>query len=184
MQYAITRQHYWGADPDEALNVEIAAGGIDYAGPDALVGKYAGEFMVYADPREAVEAAIEIATQWQRDCPGETINMVAGYSLDMVYPANAMGIEELRAWGEKEYARLPKCSRCEDLLPDNPFINLDSHWSDEVYCSEYCADEAYWSTLELCQECEKEFERRDLQEATGLCDDCAAAQEEEEEEEE
>ena len=47
--------------------VEISQGGIDYCNPGALSKRYPGEFEEFANPVEAVEAAILIAQQWQKD---------------------------------------------------------------------------------------------------------------------
>jgi len=68
MPYAVTRQSYW---PEGQLAVEVAGGGLDYCNPDALVGKYPGEFEEFLDPREAVKTAIEICREWRADLKGK-----------------------------------------------------------------------------------------------------------------
>ena len=67
--YFVSRQCYWGVEPDEQNVVEIASGGRDYSNPDMLVEKYAGEGQEYSDPREALEVALSIAKQWKQDKP-------------------------------------------------------------------------------------------------------------------
>ena len=73
--YVVTRQNYYYSG---LKVVEIASGGIDGSGPDALCQKYAGEFTVYADPREAAQTAIEIARQWRKDA-GKRLSYVSKY---------------------------------------------------------------------------------------------------------
>jgi len=171
MKYVVTRQGYWGVDPEDCYTVEIAEGGIDYCNPDALVAKYAGEFEEFIDPREAVQVALEIAEQWQKDCQDIQVNVAYGNTMGMTMPFEASEKAEVIAWGEKEYAGMPKCSCCGEIILEE-WINPDSEWSGEKYCSEYCADKAYWQATVLCQECEKEIPRSEYDEQSGLCEDC------------
>ena len=60
----VSRQCYWGSDEEDQYAVEIAYGGQDYANPDMLVPKYAGEGEEYHDPRAALTAARSILAAW------------------------------------------------------------------------------------------------------------------------
>ena len=181
MPYCVTRQGYWGVDPEDCYTVEIAAGGIDYCNPDALVSKYPGEFQEFTDPREAAAVALEIAEQWQKDCPDIKVNIAHGFTMGYTMPFEPETRGELLAWAEAEFKGLPKCDCCGGLMPGerDQWQNQDSDWSGEKFCSEYCADKAYWSVVEICQGCEKEMDRAEYQEADGLCEECAAKQDEE-----
>jgi hypothetical protein len=140
--YFVSRQHYWGADPEDAHVVEIAGGGLDYANPDMLSPRYAGEGETYEDPREAAAVALEICKAWRGD--GRTDAKVAyGYTGGYTLPFEPVSEQELMAWAEKEYRDLPKCDRCGAMRdPDK------SWWHgadpDLRYCSQYCAEEDYW----------------------------------------
>jgi hypothetical protein len=134
MPYFVSRQAcYYSHD----LTVEVAAGGLDYAGPDMLVSRYPGEGKEFNDPQEAVETAIEICRAWRKD--GEKRAKVACGS------TGGMGIEiepdtfpGARAWAKKVYAALPKCDGCGDLMGKEKFQADD--WSGSEFCSERCAE--------------------------------------------
>ena len=57
-------------------------------------------------------------------------------------------IKESREWAEAVYARLPRCPVCASVMPDaddkrrERYVNEDSVWSGEEYCSERCAEKA------------------------------------------
>jgi hypothetical protein len=159
MSYFVSRQMYW---PDGDAVVEIAVGGSDVSGCDMLVAKYAGEGEEYADPREALQAAVDIREAWKQDARkrenGEWISEVnadeirieAGSGMDVQggydFPEN----EELRSWAEKELERLPKCDRCGEIIEDKKKVTLWDY-DDSAFCCEGCA--------ERFQE-ERELERR------------------------
>ena len=139
MSYIVTRQLQW---PEGAAVVEISEGGWDYINPDALAGKYPGEFEEYKDPREALETAIAVAKRWKEDEPRLEIGIGAGYTGGYTMPFEPQKTDELQKWAEEEYSRLPKCARCGEIIedPDSAFRIEDF---DEVFCSEFCANEPY-----------------------------------------
>lgn len=141
MPYIVTRQLYYYSG--ERV-VEVTAGGIDYAGPDALYGQYEGEWKEYTDPVHAVDAAIEIRRQWKADS-GRRVRLTTRSKT-----AGAFGMEgeftterEARRWAVKELAALPRCSRCGELLPEKRDRFHNYYLEDEEFCSEYCAEEAW-----------------------------------------
>ena len=139
MRFFVSRQCYWGVDPSEANTVEIATGGCDYANPDMLVEKYPGEGVTYTDPREAIQAAFEIAQAWKRDCPKLKINIAHGFTAGMTMPFEGSTKKEIKAWADKVYQGLPKCAECGDILGDEKYGLED--FPDEKFCREYCAEE-------------------------------------------
>jgi hypothetical protein len=139
MKIFVSRQVYWGVDADNSHTVEIAMGGRDYANPDMLVPKYAGEGVEYTNPVKAVEAAIEIAKAWKNSAPGKTINIAYGNTLGFTMPFEPCEEKEIREWAQKVYNDLPKCSQCGELIEEkNHFTLLD--YPDEKFCREYCAE--------------------------------------------
>src|SRR5438046_8051608 len=80
--FTVTRQRQW---PDGDNVVEVSHGGLDYCNPDALGAKYAGEFEEFADPRQAVETAIEIVRAWRKDSK-ERIAIGVGSTNGMTLP--------------------------------------------------------------------------------------------------
>lgn len=144
MKFFVSRQIYWGVDEDDSHTVEIAEGGLNYANPDMLVSKYEGEGEEYADPRKAVEAAIEIAKAWKKDCPEQKINIASGYTGGNTIPFEASTRKALREWAKKLYETLPKCDQCGELIEGESFVLF--HFPDEKFCREYCAEE-YLSKL-------------------------------------
>lgn len=137
--YAVTRQRYW---PEGRPVVEIAYGGLDYCNPDALVTAYPGEFEEYTDPREAVKVGIAILKRWQKD-GAKDATIAVGATLGFTMPFDSDTPENAVAWAEKAWESLPKCDRCGEVLPEKYYSNADSEWSDDKFCSEYCAEEAY-----------------------------------------
>ena len=133
----VSRQCYW---PDGNNVVEIAGGGLDYANPDMLVSKYAGEGKEYEDPREAVTAALEIAKQWKADSKDKEIEVVYGYTGGFTIPFEGSEEKELKEWAEKAYQELPKCDQCGELIKGDGYVLFDD--PDSKYCSEYCAEES------------------------------------------
>lgn len=135
----VSRQNYWGVD--DPLCVEIALGGRDYANPDMLVEKYAGEGQEYADPREAAKSAVAIAESWRKDTT-EKVRIDVGATGGNTMPfTDDMTDGEVLAWGAREYEKAEKCALCGDILPKN-FYTLEVD-PDEHYCSEYCAEKVY-----------------------------------------
>jgi hypothetical protein len=137
--YTVTRQAQWMGD----LMVEISGGGFDYANPDMLSPKYNNEGETFDDPRDAVDAAIEIYNLWRHDEPTEDICIGYGDTLGFTMPFEASCVPEIKEWAQKEYDILPKCDRCGDILPEERDIWLLIDIDDMRFCSEKCADKAW-----------------------------------------
>ena len=142
MKYFVSRQCYWGVEPEDRNTVEIASGGRDYANPDMLVAKYAGEGDEYTDPVKAVEAALIIAEQWQKDCPSLQINIAHGFTGGNTMPFEGCDKEELIEWAKKAHEKLPKCDQCSEILEEKSTYSL-CDYPDYKFCSEYCAEQYY-----------------------------------------
>jgi hypothetical protein len=127
--------------------VEIASGGLDYANPDMLVEKYAGEGSEYANPVEALEAALEIAKQWKQDKPELKINIAHGFTGGYTMPFEPDSEEQLKEWAQKTYESLKKCGQCGEILGKETWRMSEDHDLGE-FCSEYCADKASVSLVE------------------------------------
>ena len=138
MPFFVSRQGYWGADPDECWVVEIAGGGRDYANPDMLCAKYAGEGEEYEDPREAVEAALAIAESWRNDAPDKVISVAYGHTMGFTMPfePTKQKKKKLRQWAEETYNKLPRCDQCGGLLPER-HLEYEEGFK---FCREYCAE--------------------------------------------
>lgn len=149
MKWFVSRQCYWGVEPEDQNVVEIALGGIDYANPDMLVSKYPGEGEEYNDPREALQAAIAIAETWKKDKPQLVINIAHGATGGNTIPFEASGMEELKSWAEKAYQSIPKCDQCGDPLPEHPYFLVDDSDAGK-FCSEYCAEKFAEQQEEVC----------------------------------
>jgi hypothetical protein len=142
-------EKYWvyrlsAAWPDGGYYVEVSEGD-DTASPDAMGTKYKelGEGRGYENPREAAIAAIRIARQWKKDGHrGEEIEVVlcanGKFAGEMGVPADDMTVKELLLWARKEYESMVRCDNCNELVGRETYKNWDD---DDVYCSEYCAEE-------------------------------------------
>lgn len=141
-KYYVSRQCYW---PDGNNVVEIAMGGSDYANPDQLVDRFSklGEGHEFEDPREAVSSAINVLEAWRKLCPDKEIEIAYGYTGGNTMPFDPSPIEEIETWADKQYAKLPKCDRCHELLTkDSTYQYADGFSPDEKYCSEFCLEKA------------------------------------------
>jgi hypothetical protein len=137
--YFVSRQCYWGVDTDDQNVVEIASGGLDYANPDMLVEKYAGEGQEYKDPREALEAALSIAKQWKQDKPELVINIAHGFTGGYTMPFEPDSEDQLKAWAQEIYESLKKCDHCGDVMGKEVWhVTDDPDLGD--FCSENCAN--------------------------------------------
>lgn len=141
MKWFVSRQIYWGVDPEDQYCVEIAFGGLDSANPDMLVSKYDGEGEEYTNPRKAVEAALAIRDQWKVDRPDLTINVAHGATGGNTIPFEGDTDEALKEWANKVYENLPKCERCGELIESEPYVLCDARFMDLRFCSRYCAEE-------------------------------------------
>lgn len=154
--YTITRQLTW---PEGKYTVEIVQGNIDNVSPDALSSKYEGEFSNFQDPREAIEVALKIAEQWQKDESNEHIQLAWGDTMEAMFMLESKGINhdtiaELNKWAEAEYNSLPKCSYCNAIMPDNEddWFSHEYCDADVYFCSEYCAEQDWEESLEYLEE--------------------------------
>ena len=139
--YYVSRQCYWGVEPEDASVVEIAFGGRDYAKPDMLVPRWSdlGEGQEFEDPREVAKSAIAIWQKWVQEEPMAKIGY--GYTFSPFEPSD---IAEVLRWSEVEYSKLDKCTRCYSILPDNPYAyHYGGVTSEYEYCSENCAERGY-----------------------------------------
>jgi hypothetical protein len=137
--FTVTRQRQW---PDGDNVVEVSAGGLDYCNPDALAAKYAGEFQEFADPRAAVETAIEIVRQWRKDS-GERIAIGCGATHGMTLPFSPDTFRGAREWAKRTWEKLEKCAGCGEPMPDSKREYWRANeWDGLEYCSESCATRA------------------------------------------
>jgi len=136
MPYTVSRQIQW---PEGKQVVEISSGGLDYTNPDALVGKYPGEFETYDDPREAVQVAIAICRAWRKD-GGKGARIAHGATGGMTMPFDPCTFPAAITWAMKRYECLPKCARCGGVLHENSIYTMEE-LGDDKFCSEYCAEQ-------------------------------------------
>jgi len=138
--YFVSRQKYWGVEPEDSHTVEIASGGQDYANPDMLVPKFVGEGIEYVNPVEAVEAALIIAEQWKQILPaGTVINVAHGFTAGGTLPFEGDTPEQLREWAQKVSEKLPKCTQCGEILGKEKYYLTEDPDLGE-FCSDYCAE--------------------------------------------
>jgi hypothetical protein len=142
LKWFVSRQLYWGVEPEDRYCVEIAQGGNNYANPDMLVPKYPGEGEEYTDPTKAVEAALAIAESWHRDNPGiAIINVAHGNTGGDTMPFEGEEREQLIAWAKKVSETLPTCDQCGCIMGDESwFPTADPDLGK--YCSEVCCERA------------------------------------------
>ncbi len=152
MPFFVSRQCYWGVDPDEQWVVEIAGGGLDYANPDMLCSRFPGEGQEYDDPRDAVKAALEISKLWKKAEPKKVISIACGFTGGMTMPFEPSTGFELVKWANKIYSKMPKCDRCGELLPEKYFVDESGEFK---FCREYCAED--WAARQM-EELEEERE--------------------------
>lgn len=125
--WAVSLQAPW--NPDEWENhpgrhVEIAVGGIDAVSPGALGSPRIEEFY---DPREAAEAAIELA---------QAENTGIEYSTIMTYGDGELIYDwsEIRARAQRDFEAQPKCDACGEIRTET----WTDIYGDGEYCSENC----------------------------------------------
>lgn len=142
MKYFVSRQKYWGVDPEDGTVVEVSVGGIDYAGSDMIVPKWKelGEGKEFKDPREAAQCAINICNEWRKLDPNA--NVAFGYSGGFTLPFEPCSYDELMERAEKAYNNLAKCAECNEILGSETFAN-DLSMDDEKFCSKGCAENNY-----------------------------------------
>lgn len=145
MKLYVSRQRHW---PDGDLTVEIVKGGLNYANPGHLEIKWSsiGEGEEFTDPREAVQAAINIANEWRKIEKENEIEITFGSTGGMSIPLPAYSDEELIKIAEEEYEKLPKCAKCGELF-ENEKYRLE--FSGDEFCTEYCTESFDSENLEL-----------------------------------
>lgn len=155
-KWFVSRQCYWGVEEGEDLVVEIAYGGTDYANPDMLsdpggiYGKL-GSCKEYSDPREALTAALAVREEWQKQ-EKDTIRIEHGYTGGMTMPFMSFpDDEELKKWAADEWEKLPKCDICGEVRHETYRLCEDPLAGE--FCSELCAEKAWRSTADLCDQC-------------------------------
>lgn len=149
MKYFVSRQVEW-ISGDHI--VEVVCGGVDYANPDMLVPYFKGEGCEYNDPREAVDAAINIRNAWKQTKPEVEIEIAFGATGGFTLPLTRYDDDELIKKAEELYAKLPKCEYCGEVLSDERYGH---DFSDEyVFCSRNCAEQDYLAQIELNNEAE------------------------------
>jgi hypothetical protein len=141
--FFVSRQQYWGVPAKEGTVVEIASGGSDYANPNMLVEKWRhlGEGKEFKDPREAVEAAINVAKAW-RASGKKNVRIAYGSTGGFTMPFEPSTIKQAHAWAEKTYEKMPKCDQCGGVLPSNKRSRYKSWETGAEFCSERCAERA------------------------------------------
>jgi hypothetical protein len=158
--FTVTRQRQF---PDGENVVEVSAGSFDYVNPDCLVAKYAGEFEEYKDPREAVEVAIQIVQDWRKDAKGKRISIGVGCTMGMTMPFSPDTFRGARDWAKQAYAKLPKCTGCNDPMPDNERNYWHANdWDGLEYCSKHCATRA--AEFEAEEQAKFDAEQESIQE--------------------
>ena len=162
--FTVTRQRQF---PDGDNVVEVSTGGLDYCNPDALSAKYPGEFEVFADPREAVETAINIVRAWRKDTRGERFSIGVGSTLGMTLPFSPDTFAHARAWAKQTWKRLPKCAGCSEPLPTKNDRWSANQWDGLEYCSEDCARRAAEFEAEEQAKFEQETSETETQNQEG-----------------
>lgn len=154
-QFTVTRQKRW---EDGLKVVEVNQGSLDYANSDMLVPAYVGEGESHVGLVAALEVAIEIAEDWQKQTK-DTIHIGVGNTHGMSIPFDEMELTEetyalLRKKAAEHDEQLPKCCRCGDILGKDTYTLTD--WEDEKFCSENCAERSYEEMMKEEEEEEEE----------------------------
>jgi len=152
MPYFVSRQAYFY---NKCHFVEVASGGLDYAGPDMLAAdaryRHFGDCQEYADPRDAVEAAIRIVRAWRHDLRSVvrlTAKGVVGGAFGV--EGEPLTVPEIRKWADQEWESLPKCARCGKPLPcKRDRVQLIDDPGIGEFCSEECAQ---WVADQMARE--------------------------------
>lgn len=152
VKFFVSRQQYWGVEEEEGTVVEVAYGGLDYANPDMLTTRWRelGEGKEFTDPREAVEAAIQVCDAWRKaGCPLAKVAM--GSTGGCTIPFEPKEYDEARARAVEIFEKLPKCAECGETLGSETFTH-EFVMDDELFCSGNCAEKNYWSQRSEGQE--------------------------------
>lgn len=173
-KYFVSRQNYCSSPANERV-VEIAIGGVDYAGPDMLTASFAdlGEGNEFADPREALKAARNICLGWVAvNHEIEVSIVIMGSDLD----GHQTG-KRLDEWAETEYEKLVKCDQCGQVVGGDPYVLFEVDYIS--FCSNYCAEEYEAQRRAWCSRCDNDAEATHVLNhgdvETFLCDHCTGA---------
>ena len=147
MKFFVSRQQYWGIDPEDGTVVEVAVGGLDFANPDMRVVRFKslGEGKEYNDPIEAAEAAIAICVRWRAEEPNAKVAYGSTGGNTLPFDAETE-FEGIREWAKLLHEKLPKCAHCSDLLDLKHKFHHDLSDGEE-FCSENCADINYENAI-------------------------------------
>lgn len=151
--WVVTRQHYYYS---QQHIVEIAYGGLDYSGADALCRSYPGEFEEFENPVEAIDTAIKIAETWKADeakkpkekrvkifiAHGCTGGMGMEFEGEL---ANKRTYAILRKWARERLEKFPKCDQCGEPIFGTPisYNEFSEFQFDREYCAEKWLEENY-----------------------------------------
>lgn len=121
--------------------VEIARGGSDYSGADALTlrSRRLGEGATFGLCLEAVAAAIALRDAWNRDDPkaGAVIGIGAtGGGRAEIAPYGGTDAE-LKAEATAKDDKLPTCDQCGKPITGQRWTNPEY---DAEFCSQFCAE--------------------------------------------
>ncbi len=135
--FFVSRQCYWGVEPEDQNVVEVAQGGLDYSNADMIVASYPGEGEEYIGMVAAVTAAIKIAALWRAES-NHTIQVATGNTGGNTIPFEGQPdtdklLEEAREFDEN----LPHCPQCAEIGELIWFHELSE---DERFCSENCSN--------------------------------------------
>lgn len=191
--YTITRQqpYYANQDRDKPLyTVEVVRGDFEQSGSDCLTPayKFLGEWETYLSAVEAVEQAIKLRNRWREDTlPNDfDIEIAFGATHDGMFELDSdndsQTDEELLEVAKKLDEDAPRCQWCGDFIGQEKYGNEDTVMFGEYpFCSEHCADRAYWEADVMCGVCEKECRRSDMHNE-WQCEACYENEQEEAEE--
>ena len=63
-----------------------------------------------------------------------------------------MSALELFIWAKRQYALMPRCSRCGDPYRSDEGRTIFESFDDEEFCSDYCAETAHFQNLRVQEE--------------------------------
>jgi len=139
-KFMVSRQrpYYQDGQPQ----VEVAKGGLDYAGSDMLCVRYRklGEGEEFIGLRPAIDAAIAIARQWAKD-DDIAVFIATGCTHGLFTELEGEPFTEelatkLQFEADDHDLLLPHCDRCGELIQESFRLIEDE---DSRFCSENCA---------------------------------------------
>lgn len=140
MGYYISRQRDY---KDGGLYIEIAVGGKTKAGKDILTPRYEGELKNLIDPRDALSAAVNIHSHWDRDYGDEKKKLrVVGGATTFSFEFSTKGIAAAKSWADKIYSGMEKCGHCNKAMGKRDPYSVDDI-PNAVFCTEVCCARKY-----------------------------------------